>query len=107
MSSERRESTRHKYTLPLRYTRGSNRVFSGRTVDLSQTGACLILDGTASSPHLLTLELGGKVTLLARTIWAERLPDGQQLVGVAFEGMNSGQRLAVADYLSELISRAA
>lgn len=107
MSIDRRLSNRHKCKLPLRYSRGGPRVCSGYTVDISETGACLVLDEASSSPTQITLELEGKVTLLARTVWAERLPDGKRLVGVSFEGMHFGQCVAVANYLSDLVSRAA
>ncbi|MBX3167163.1 MAG: PilZ domain-containing protein [Candidatus Eremiobacteraeota bacterium] len=107
MSTERRQSYRLKCNLPLRYSRGGQRVCSGYTVDISETGACLVLDEAASSPAQITLELESKVTLLARTVWAERLSDGKRLVGVTFEGMHFGQRLTVTNYLSELITRVA
>lgn len=107
MSTDRRQSYRLKCNLPLRYSRGGQRVCSGRTVDISETGACLVLDEAASSPTQITLELEGRVTLLARTVWAERLPDGKRLVGVTFEGMHFGQCLTVSNYLSELTARAA
>ena len=107
MSTDRRQSYRLKCNLPLRYSRGGQRVCSGYTVDISETGACLVLDEAASSPTQITLELEGKVTLLARTVWAERLPDGKRLVGVTFEGMHFGQCVTVSNYLSELTTRAA
>ncbi|MBS2033398.1 PilZ domain-containing protein [bacterium] len=107
MSSDRRQSPRLKYSLPLRYSRGGQRVYSGHALDVSATGAKLVLDEAASSPDRLVVELGFKVCLQARTVWAERLPSGQRMVGVVFEGVHSGQLQALNDYLSELSTRAA
>lgn len=107
MSSDRRQSPRLNYSLPLRYTRGGQRVYCGHALDVSETGARLILDEAASSPDRLVVELGGKISLQARTIWAERLPGGQRMVGVAFEGLHQAQLRALSNYLSELSTRAA
>ncbi|MBN9416603.1 hypothetical protein ABS71_08415 [bacterium SCN 62-11] len=107
MSMDRRQTSRLKCRLPLRYSRGGSRVCGGYTIDISETGARLVLDEAASSPAQITLELEGRITVLARTVWAERLPDGKRLVGVTFEGMHFGQCLTVSSYLSELVARAA
>jgi hypothetical protein len=107
MSTDRRDSSRLRCLLPLRYSRGGSKICSGYALDISETGARIVLEDAASSPAQITLELEGRVTLLAHTVWAERLPDGKRLVGVRFEGMHFGQRLAVTSYLSELITRAA
>eukprot|EP01012_Entosiphon_sulcatum_P036731 TRINITY_DN46908_c0_g1_i1.p1 TRINITY_DN46908_c0_g1~~TRINITY_DN46908_c0_g1_i1.p1 ORF type:complete len:108 (+),score=18.00 TRINITY_DN46908_c0_g1_i1:327-650(+) len=107
MSSDRRRSPRHNYNLPLRYSRGGQRVYCGQTLDVSESGARLVLDDAASSPERLVVELGGRISLQARTIWAERLANGQRLVGVVFEGIDQGQQQALSNYLSELSTRAA
>lgn len=107
MSSERRQSPRLNYNLPLRYSRGGQRVYSGQALDVSETGARLLLDEAASTPDRLVVELGFKVCLQARAVWGERMPNGQRLVGVVFEGMHQAQRSALNAYLSELSSRAA
>ncbi|MFN8610288.1 MAG: PilZ domain-containing protein [Vulcanimicrobiota bacterium] len=107
MSRDRRQSPRLNYTLPLRYSRGGQRVYTGHALDVSETGARLVLDEAASSPERLIVELGGKISLQARTVWAERMPGGQRLVGVVFEGLHLGQARALSSYLSELSSRAA
>ena len=107
MSEERRDSRRTRCTVGIRYTRGRTRVYSGQALDISETGARLILDEAASSPTEIALEFEGKVSVLARTVWAERLPDGKRMVGVQFEGLHFGQRVSLGEYLTELVSRAA
>ncbi|MBT9586661.1 PilZ domain-containing protein [bacterium] len=107
MSHERREFTRLRCAVDIRYARGHQRIYSGQALDISERGARLVLDEAASSPTHLTLELEGKITLLARTVWAERMPDGSRQVGVCFEGLHFGQQVALSQYLSDLITRAA
>lgn len=104
--SERRGSLRVRCSVAIRYARGGH-VAGGKALDISESGARLVLDDAASSPRELTVEFEGRIQLLASTIWAERLPNGQRLVGVCFEGLHFGQELELADYLSELVLRAA
>lgn len=104
---ERRESTRQRCQVGIRYARGSARIFTGQAVDISETGAQLRLTDASSCPTELTLEFEGKLSVLARTVWDERLPDGERLVGVRFEGLHFGQQVALGEYLSELVLRAA
>lgn len=107
MSAERRESQRYGCAVGVRYTRGGPRVHSGQALDISRTGARLVLEGSASSPRELTLEIDGHLSVLARTVWAQRLPDGRREVGVVFEGLPFGQQEYLANYLWQLQSKAA
>lgn len=107
MSDERRDSTRLRCAVDIRYARGHQRIYSGQALDISESGARLVLDEAAPSPTQLTLEFEGKISLLARTVWAERMPDGSRQVGVRFEGLHFGQQMALGQYLSDLITRAA
>lgn len=105
--SERRSSHRVRCSVQILYSRGSGRIAGGKALDISETGARLVLAEAASSPTELTVEFEGRLQLLARAVWAERLPNGEQLVGVCFQGVHFGQELELADYLSELVLRAA
>lgn len=107
MSHERRDAHRYDCAVKIRYARGGRTIYGGQALDISRTGARLVLDDAASSPGELTIEFEGKVSVLARTVWAERLPGGERMVGVVFEGLPYGQQEYLANYLWELNSRAA
>jgi hypothetical protein len=107
MSEERREAHRHDCQVPIRYVRGGQRILEGKALDISATGARLLLPEAASSPQNLTLELDGQLALLAKTVWSERLPSGSRMVGVTFQGLSYGQRAVLENYLSSLSRLAA
>lgn len=106
MSEDRRQSRRHDCQISVRYARSRQCVRSGIALDLSLSGARLKLPD-ASTPTFLTLELGGTVEVLARAVWAERLPGGEQLVGVVFEGSQMGLHKGIRDLLWSTTGRAA
>jgi len=106
MIPDRRESIRLKRRCLVAYSRGHGSVNQGQTLDISETGARLLLDQAHSSPTSLALEFEGRLSLLARTVWCERESDGRRMVGVRFEGMDLGRRSALSCYLNDLVSRA-
>lgn len=85
--------------LPIRYVRDGARVQSGEALDISASGARLVLDAPAEE---LTVEFEGQLSVLARTVWQQELPDGKRLVGVVFEGVHWGLRRALDDYVDRL-----
>jgi len=105
-SSNRRGTPRLTQTLDIRYRRNGGGIQAGQAINISLTGARLRLDDFPEDPEL-TVEFEGKLAVLARAVWHEPLPDGGQLVGVVFEGIHWGQRVALDNYLYDLECQAA
>lgn len=102
----RRGAPRLSRELDIRYVGLGGSIQAGRALNISQTGARLMLDEGEECPEL-TVEFEGKVALLARKVWEKRLPGGKQMVGIVFEGFHWGQKVALDDYLLDLERRAA
>lgn len=98
---ERRRQPRIACQRPARYARG-HQVQPAQLLDLSASGARLILEGAHSAPEHFRLELGGRVQLLAQTVWSQRDGGGRQQVGVRFPSHPWGWKAALDDYLSSL-----
>lgn len=96
----RRSAPRVQRTLDIRYVSPGSSVQSGAALDISRGGARLVLDSTEAED--LTIEFQGKVALLARKVWSRPLQGGKQEVGVIFEGLHWGLRVALDNYVSEL-----
>jgi hypothetical protein len=106
--SNRRGAPRLSRILDIRYVRQgrSEGVLVGQAVNISQTGARLILEDAADNCEL-TVEFEGKIAVLARTVWRQPLSGGRQIVGVVFEGFHWSQRVALDNYLYKLEQQAA
>lgn len=104
--SNRRGAPRLSRVLNIRYVRQGGRVLDGQAVNISQTGARLILED-ATDDCELTVEFEGKLAMLARTVWRQPLANGRQIVGVAFEGFHWSQRVALDNYIYHLEQAAA
>jgi|JI10StandDraft_1071094.scaffolds.fasta_scaffold876489_2 hypothetical protein len=104
--SNRRATPRLSRTLDIRYVREGQGVQAGQAVNISQSGARLILEDGVEHPEL-TVEFEGKIALLARTVWRQPLTGGRQIVGVVFEGFHWSQKVALDNYLFQLESQAA
>ncbi len=104
--SNRRGAPRLSRTLDIRYIRPGDGVRAGQAVNISQSGARLILEDGAEDAEL-TIEFEGKLAMLARTVWRQPLTGGGQIVGVVFEGFHWGQKVALDNYLYQLESQAA
>lgn len=102
----RRGAPRVSCQLDVRYVRQGGHVHRGSALNISQTGARLVVDQD-SDVRELTIEFEGKLAVLARTVWEQPLPGGKQLVGVMFEGLHWGQRVALDDYVLDVETRAA
>lgn len=100
-SDERRRQPRISCQRLARYARG-HRVQSAQLLDLSASGARLILEGAHSAPEHFRLELDGSVQLLAQTVWSQRDGQGRQQVGVRFPSQPWGWKAALDDYLRSL-----
>lgn len=98
-SSNRRNSPRISRILNIRYVRNGATVQAGEALDISQTGARLVLDDSAEE---LTVEFDGQLSVLARTVWQQERADGKHVVGVVFEGLHWGLRRALDDYVDQL-----
>ncbi len=105
-TDNRRGAPRLSRTLDIRYVPQGGTIQAGRAINISQTGARLMLDAEADEEEL-TVEFEGKLSVLARTVWKQRLPGGKQVVGVVFEGSLWGQKVALDDYILDLERRAA
>lgn len=104
--SNRRGAPRLSRTLDIRYVRQGETVQVGQAVNISQSGARLILDDAMEDPEL-TVEFEGKIAVLARAVWRKPTTDGRQVVGVVFEGFHWSQRVAIDNYLFHLENLAA
>lgn len=104
--SNRRGAPRLSRTLDIRYARPGSGICAGQAVNISQSGARLILEDDADNTEL-TVEFEGKIALLARTVWRQPLAGGRQIVGVVFEGFHWSQKVALDNYLFQLESQAA
>ena len=104
--SNRRGAPRVSRVLDIRYVRQGENVRAGQAVNISQSGARLILEDGVD-PAELTVEFEGKIAVLARTVWRQPLAEGRQIVGVVFEGFHWGQRVALDNYIFDLEKQAA
>lgn len=104
--SNRRGAPRLSRTLDIRYVGQGSGVQAGQAINISQSGARLILDESVETPEL-TVEFEGKIAVLARTVWRQPLTGGRQIVGVVFEGFHWSQKVALDNYLFQLESQAA
>ena len=102
----RRSAYRVSRPLDIRYVRPGGTIQSGRAINISQTGARIMVEAGGECPEL-TVEFEGKIALLARTVWRQKLPGGKQVVGVVFEGFHWSQRVALDDYILDVERRAA
>lgn len=103
----RRQAHRVRQTVSIRYLHQGGKVHEGSALDISQSGARLILDEQDVASPELTIEFEGKLAVLARPVWEERLAGRKRVVGVVFEGFHWGQKIALETYLLDLQSRAA
>lgn len=103
---DQRRAPRLHRVLEIRYVQPGGIIQSGQAVNISQTGAGLVLDQNVEADEL-TLEFEGRLALLARTVWQQPLGDGRKAVGVIFEGFHWGQKVALDNYLYELEHQAA
>lgn len=100
----RRRARRVNRQIDIRYVTNGDGVRSSVALNVSATGARLILEG-ADVPRdtEMTLQLADRVDVLARTVWQTPLPGGKRVVaGVTFEAVNATQKLALADLLRSL-----
>ena len=110
------------YTLDLENRRRARRVnqqigvrylFSGRSVrssvalNVSATGARLLLDEAPPGETEMTLQLDQKVDVVARTVWETPLGGGKRIAGVAFEALSPLQKSALEQLLQEMVQKAA
>ena len=98
---ERRHRSRIACRGLARYARGT-KIHGAHLLDVSAEGAQLLLEEAHSAPGKFRLELGGRVQLLAHTVWSEREGEGCQRVGVRFEAHSWGWEAALKDYLASL-----
>ncbi len=103
----RRNARRISRLLNIRYVHQGGSIQAGSALDISETGARLVLDENESFPQELTVEFEGKLAMLARTVWEQPVAGKKRVVGVVFEGIHWGQRVALEDYLFDLEHRAA
>lgn len=98
---ERRQQPRFSHRSQARYARG-NRIHPAQVLDISASGAQLLLEHAHSAPSDFRLELGGRVELLAHTVWSERDGEGRQRVGVRFASSSWGWDNALRGYLASI-----
>ncbi len=103
----RRSAPRINHLMSVKYVRPGQAVRGGQALNISSTGARLVLPAEDNHDPEFTVEFEGQLALLARQVWEEPLPGGQRLVGVQFEGFHWGQRVALDNLLDQIEFRAA
>lgn len=106
ITRNRRNAPRVDCQVTVRYVRQGGEVHCGSALNISQSGARLVVDSD-SEVREFTIEFEGKLAVLARAVWEEPIPGGKQVVGVVFEGLHWGQRVALDDYVLDVERRAA
>ena len=104
----RRRAHRVNRQVDVRYRVAGEPVSQSVALNLSQTGARIVLRGAnanAFGPQM-TLEIDRQVDLLARTVWEHAMPGGQcRIAGVVFESVGPLQKAALANLLQKLEPR--
>lgn len=100
----RRRARRVNQMVPVRYRMSGEPVETSYALNISQTGARVVLRGATSSfRNDMTLELSNQVDVLARTVWEQPMPGGHcRIAGVTFEGMLPSQRKALQGLLNQI-----
>jgi hypothetical protein len=103
----RRRARRVNQQIDIRYVFSGQAVCSSVALNLSSTGARLLLNQAPAGETELTLQLADKVDVLARTVWEIPLAGGKRIAGVAFEGVSPSQRVALDSLLQDMLQVAA
>lgn len=98
----RRRARRVNKEVGVRYLFSQQEVQSSVALNLSTTGARLLLNHTHGGETELTLQLADRVDVLARTVWEVPLAGGKRIAGVTFEHVSREQQAALESLLSDL-----
>ena len=104
----RRRAHRVNRQLDIRYRVAGEPVNQSVALNLSQTGARIVLRGSNANTFgpQMTLEIDRQVDLLARTVWEHAMPGGQcRIAGVVFESVGPLQKAALTRLLENLEAR--
>lgn len=101
-TDNRRRARRVNRTVPIRYVGCGGGVQSSVALNVSLTGARVILRGR-DGPQELTLKLDTGPDVLARTVWEQPVGNGHcRIAGVVFESVGPGQQAALQRFLEQL-----
>lgn len=98
----RRRAPRVNKEVGVRYLFSQQEVQTSVALNLSATGARILLNHTPRGETELTLQLAERVDILARTVWEVPLAGGKRIAGVAFEHISREQQAALESLLSDL-----
>ena len=98
----RRCAERVAGSIAVQYCTERGEVGAAQTINLSSTGARMVVAESRLREGEFTLQLGA-VQVLARQVWETPLPRGRsRVVGVRFSSVSPSQRLALQRLLGEL-----
>lgn len=102
----RRRAHRVNRQVDIRYRIAGESLNQSVALNLSQTGARIVLRGASGPDPSMSLEIDRQVDLQARTVWEHALPGGQcRVAGVVFESVGPLQNAALAKLLEKLEPR--
>lgn len=103
----RRRARRVNQQIDVRYVFSGQSVRSSVALNVSATGARLLLNPSPAGETEMTLQLADKVDVLARTVWEIPLAGGKRIAGVAFESVSPDQKAALESLLEDMVAVAA
>ena len=98
-TDNRRRAPRINRQFPVQLMDEQERMERGSAVNVSATGARLVVRRPCAGEF--TLQLDDHTQVLARTVWSQQMP-GYAVVGVEFDVSAAEQRRSVASFLSRL-----
>jgi c-di-GMP-binding flagellar brake protein YcgR len=98
----RRRATRVNRQLEVSYCVPDAAPARGLALNVSQSGARVLLRGDGSHSREMTLRFDGNVTLLARTVWERPINANCRIAGVRFEAVDEQDRQALTGLLYRL-----
>ena len=103
-ADNRRYAPRINRQVDVRYRMHGGGVEDSVALNISRTGARIVLRGVAKAFHNeMTLQIDRQVDVLARSVWEQPMPGGHcRIAGVTFEAVGPLQQAAIDRLLSSL-----
>ena len=98
----RRAARRINIPMDVRYCVSESESRNALALNVSATGARVLLRGASTVGKMMTLDLGREVSVLARTVWEQPLGRSCRIAGVAFVDGGPRYRETIKDLLTRL-----